>query len=36
MAAFAYFDKEHDGYITIEKVEEACREYNIQAVSISN
>jgi calcium-dependent protein kinase len=36
LAAFAYFDKDGSGYITVDELEEACREHNMADVGIDD
>lgn len=36
LAAFAYFDKDGSGYITVDELEQACREHNMADVGIDD
>ena len=36
LAAFSYFDKDGSGYITVDELEEACREHNMADVGIED
>ncbi|KAL6635425.1 hypothetical protein ACP70R_028096 [Stipagrostis hirtigluma subsp. patula] len=36
LAAFAYFDKDASGYITVDELEQACREHNMAEVGIDD
>lgn len=34
MSAFSYFDKDGSGYITIDEIQEACKEFGLDDVHI--
>ncbi|AQK55191.1 CDPK protein [Zea mays] len=36
LAAFAYFDKDGSGYITVDELEQACREHNMADVGLDD
>lgn len=36
LAAFAYFDKDGSGYITVDELEQACRDHNMGDVGIDD
>ena len=36
MAAFSYFDKDGSGYITVDELQQACKEHNMPAAFLDD